>query len=695
MEASSFEIYSASAGSGKTYILTKEYLKLLLSDGPQLKFRQILAITFTNKAVAEMKNRILESLSAFASSNHLNKKQGLFTELCQELSMEPVKLQQRAELVLKRILHNYSFFEISTIDKFNHKIIKTFARDLQLAQNFEVELDTDLLLEQAVGLLLERAGTDKELTEVLIDFSLAKIDDNKSWDIARDLLEIGKLLFQENHAPHVEKLRSKSIPEFKQIQNSIVSQIKEIEISAVGQAQKVLEEILDLGFDPADFPRQTLPNHFKKIMGGEFSIRILYNNKLEQNLNENKILKASDKRDSASLAVTILNNYLLIKKKLYRRGYLKNIHGNIVPLTVLNEIAKEVKTIENERDVIPISALNSLLSKEIRNQPVPFIYERLGEKYRHYFIDEFQDTSKMQWENLIPLIGNALESENEKNERGTLFLVGDAKQAIYRWRGGRAEQLLNLLNLKSNPFMIEPTVRTLDTNWRSYSEIIKFNNGFFSAIAPFLKNTDYEKLFLESKQKSTHKSGGYVQLGFIDHTLEEKEEAYCSYVLNILNEVKSKGYSYSDVSILVRKNEQGTILANFLSERNLPIVSSEALLLKNDNAVSFLVSLLKIIENTNNQEAVYEVLSFLNPEKNTLHDFVHNHINDINGLLSKKYGFPLQEVTNQSVTTILETAIIKFNLDTSASAHITFLMDEALELEKKEGPDVHSFLHYW
>ncbi len=694
MKTSGFEIYGASAGSGKTYILTKEYLKLLLSSDSQLKFRQILAITFTNKAVAEMKNRILENLASFALSNHHNER-GLFGDLCKELSLNPVQLQQRSKLVLKRILHNYSFFEISTIDKFNHKIIKTFARDLQLAQNFEVELDTDLLLEQAVGALLERAGSDKELTDVLVAYSLSKIDDNKSWDITYDLMEIGKLLFQENHAPHLEKLRSKSISEFEKIKGSIASYIKEVEDNAVDEAQKALKEILDKGFEHNDFPRQTLPNHFKKIIEKEFSIKVLYSNKLEQNLNENKILKANDKRDASQLSQSILEHYLHIKKMIYRRSYLQNIYTNIVPLTVLNEIAKEVKNIEIEQDIIPISHLNTLLSKEIRNQPVPFIYERLGEKYRHYFIDEFQDTSQMQWQNLVPLIGNALESENEKNERGTLFLVGDVKQAIYRWRGGRAEQFLNLLTLKSNPFVIEPTVRTLDTNWRSYNEIVKFNNGFFTTIAPFLKNTDYQKLFLESGQKTTDISGGYVQLNFIDQSIEDKAEAHCFQVLDILAEVTSKGYSYSDISILVRKNNEGTVLANFLSEKNFPIVSSEALLLKNDTAVVFLISLLKLVENENDNEAIYEVLSFLSPDNGLLHDFIHSHINNLSGLFSETYGIHLNELKNQSTSTILEKAIIKFDLDTSASAHITFLMDEVLDVEKRMGPDVHSFLKYW
>ncbi len=643
-----------------------------------------------------MKSRILQNLYDFGRTEDFENGSSLFHNLCKELSLEPIQLRQRAQLVLKRILHNYSFFEISTIDKFNHKIIKTFARDLQLAQNFEVELDTELLLEQAVGQLLERAGTDAELTEVLIAFSLEKIDDNKSWNIGRDLVEIGKLLFQENHSTHIDKLHSKSISELKDVQRGILAQIKEIEKNATEKAMTVLEEIQDLGFIPDDFPRQTLPNHFKKIIEEVFNVRILYNNKLEQNLSENKILKASDSRDSSHLSSTILKSYSSIKNSLYQRAYLKNIYGNIVPLTVLNEIAKEVKNIEDEKDIIPISAMNSLLSNEIKNQPVPFIYERLGEKYRYYFIDEFQDTSRMQWENLIPLIGNALESENEKKEHGTLFLVGDVKQAIYRWRGGRAEQFLNLLNQKHHPFVIPPNVRTLDTNWRSYSEIVKFNNSFFTTIAPFLKNPEYQNLFLESgQQKPNNKLGGFVQLSFLDHTSKHKNEMYCSQVMEAITEAKSKNYTYSDICILVRKNEYGMLLANFLSENNIPVVSSESLLLKNSEVVSFLISLLKLIENEMDKEATYEVLSFLGTEVPDKHDFIKQHINNIKGFVQKDYGFDLQLVKSLPTLIILESAIVQFDLARTASAHVNFLMDEVLEVEKKAGPGVHSFLNHW
>ncbi|WP_375325804.1 UvrD-helicase domain-containing protein [Flagellimonas sp. GZD32] len=697
MNDSHFKIYSASAGSGKTYALAKTYIKLLLFNDSPNKFRQILAITFTNKAVDEMKTRVLENLYDFAQEKEQRKHNGLFLQLCEELQISEEQLQKRAKVVLKRILHNYSFFEISTIDKFNHKIIKTFARDLHLSQNFEVELNTDLLLEEAVGRLLDRAGNDEELTEVLITFSLEKIDDDKSWNIAYDLVEIGKLLFQENHAEHIASLSDKSIGDFQEIQDKLTQQVKEIEEKVVQRSQNVLQEIQQLGFEMSDFPSGTLPNHFLKISDGFFNAGKLYGNKLEENLRENKkILYAKDKRDSSSLSSFILEQFLTIKNNIWQLVYLKNIYKNIVPLTVLNEIAKEIKNIELERDIIPISSLNAILSNEIKDQPVPFIYERMGEKYRHYFIDEFQDTSKMQWDNLVPLIGNALESEDERNERGSLFLVGDVKQAIYRWRGGRAEQFLDLINGKSRPFAISPSIRSLDTNWRSFDEIVSFNNSFFTTVAPVLQNEDYRNLFLnDSHQKTNNKPGGFVQISFLDNNAEEKDELYCGHVLNSIEELRSNNHNYADICVLVRDNKKGVLVADFLAQKHIPIISSDALLLNKNEKVIFLISILRIFENLQDREAAYLILSYLSKENASKHDFISKHLGTIAQILKNEYDFDINQLKGKSVLQILERAIIQFELGHDSIAHISFLMDEVLDLEKKEGPSVYAFLKYW
>ena len=225
MDNHPYKIYSASAGSGKTYTLAKEYLKIILSDNRTKIFTQILAITFTNKAVNEMKQRILENLSDFGKGISTD----LFQDLTIELNLTAEELQNRAKKAHKNILHNYAFFDISTIDKFTHRLIRTFAKDLKIPQNFEVLLDTDLLRMEAVNRLLSKAGRDKLLTNTLLDFTLEKIDDDKSWDIDFDLDEIAKLLFNENHLESIQKIQKKGIPDFIILKKNVKSKIAEIE----------------------------------------------------------------------------------------------------------------------------------------------------------------------------------------------------------------------------------------------------------------------------------------------------------------------------------------------------------------------------------------------------------------------------------------------------------------------------------
>ena len=607
-------------------------------------------------------------------------------------------MRKRCGFVLKQILHNYAFFEISTIDKFNHKILKTFARDLQLSQNFEVELNVDVLLEKAVSGLLERTGENQVLTQTLLDFSLEKIEEDKSWNIAFDLMDIGKLLFQENHFSHLDHFKDKSISDFKKEQSKIGKHITTLEKKAQSTAQSAIEKILDFGFVPQDFPRETLPNHFRKIASGEYNPKMLYKNQLETHLTNQTILKTKDTRDVSGLSSVLLDYYTSIKSDLYQRLLLKSVYSNIVPMTVLNEISKELKRLEEEDDIIPISALNQLISKEIKNQPVPFIYERLGEKYRYYFIDEFQDTSKMQWENLVPLISNALESQEERGSKGSLFLVGDIKQAIYRWRGGSSEQFLNLLNAQSNPFVVDPSVEHLETNWRSHSNIIEFNNTFFSYASAVLQNAAFQNLFMESCiQKTNNSQGGLVSLSFVDQSSIDKDQPYFEKVIGIISDLIEKGYAYQDICILVRKNTTGSILAHFLSQQNIPIISSDSLLLAQNSTVEFLVSLLRMVDNPKDKNFVYEVLSFLFTlnQEGEKHDFITAHIDSPFPFFLDKYEFDVRRFSNKSVYEILDHAIFQFGLSDGSEAYITFFMDEVIEVEKKHGPSSTAFLEHW
>ena len=640
-----------------------------------------------------MKHRILNSLYEFSVTTSIEEASPLFKDLIKETHFTFEDLPSLGKLRLKQILHNYAFFDISTIDKFTHRLIRTFAKDLKIPQNFEVVLDVDLLLQEAVERVIGKAGEDPEFTKVLLDFALEKIEDDRSWDIGFDLLKIGKLIFDENNEEHLKHLKDLELVDFLKLQSHLKTQIKILEKKTIELASSSLDIIIYHGVEFKDFPRETLPNHFIKIKDGNFNPVSLYNNKLEENLIEGKILKTTIKNPPTELAPQLLQYYQNIKQLIYKRGLFSNINRNIVPFALLNAIQKELKIIQEEKDQLSISEFNTLIAKEIKDQPAPFIYERLGEKYRHYFIDEFQDTSQMQWENLIPLIGNAMEGEDELGNTGSLFLVGDPKQAIYRWRGGKAEQFLELATHQNHPFTIQSELVTLPKNYRSYTEIINFNNSFFQSISPFLENTLYQEFFqIGNQQEVNQKVGGYVNLTLLE---EENDEQYALETLAAINKCLAQGYTYSDICIIIRKKKHGSVLANFLMQNEIPVVSPDSLLLNGSPKAIFLVQLIRYMVQPTELEIQYEILNFLSEQKEDRHAYIFENLNHLDTHLLAEYGFDSAKLRQASVFDGLAYAIKIFDLIPNSDAHLSAFMDLVFDVEQKFGSDMQSFLDYW
>lgn len=696
MRESAFNIYNASAGSGKTFTLVKEYLKIILASEKNRGFHQILAVTFTNKAVNEMKQRILDSLAEMSVFKDPEETSDMENSLAAELGLERKTLQRRSKDLLQKILHNYAFFDVSTIDKFTHRVIRSFAKDLKISQKFEVILDTDRLLDEAIDNLLAKSGENQELTSAIIAFAIEKADADKHWDVKSDLLKVGKMLFRENDLPHIGKLVKKKVSDFKAVQQQLGKEIGAIDSQVSSLAINALKFIDEAGLSAEDFPRQTLPKHFKRIRSGEFNPDKLYKNSIEKQLREGKILKSNVPSPAIDLCSPLLKKFLEIKAALYKRAFLINIYQNLIPLTILNSIYLEVKTIEEQKDLLPISSFNTLISNTIANQPAPFIYERLGEKYRHYFIDEFQDTSQMQWRNLVPLVSNALESLDSDGNPGTLMIVGDVKQAIYRWRGGQPEQFLDLVNLRNNPFAVTPHIYSLDTNYRSAQQIIKFNNSFFKTTSPYVGNTSYHHLFSEeTQQKLNSREGGLVQMEFIDSDDDFKDEAYLRHIKDAILTAQNKGYGYGDISILTRKRKHGVLISQALIDMGIPVVSSETLLLRSSPKVNFLIQLLQTAYRPEDIESRFYLIDYLVPDDMLYHHQVSEALKDMDSWLLENWGFDMQRIRFQSVYDGLEEAVHKFSLAESSDAFITFLMDEALLIEQKGDSGIVAFLDHW
>tara|TARA_R110002049_G_scaffold303759_1_gene498329 strand:+ start:61 stop:3192 length:3132 start_codon:yes stop_codon:yes gene_type:complete len=696
----SFTIYNASAGSGKTFTLVKEYLKILFRSNNQYLFKNILAITFTNKAVAEMKERIIETLKQFSDEAILETPNSMFNAICEELDIAPKTLHKKSQKLLNTMVHNYAAFDISTIDGFTHKLIRTFAHDLKLPLNFEVELDQDSLLNEAVDSLINKAGSDDELTNILVDFAIEKADDDKSWDVAFDFNKIAKLLVNENDKPFIEKLKDKTLDDFKDLKAQLKKEIATLELEIVEKAKSVLTLIEEAGLQFNDFSGSYLPKHFQKMADKNFELN--FEAKWQEAI-ESKTLYPKRVTDNIASTIEDIQPQIALvfnetKEGVFHLKFLKSFYKNMTPLSVLNAINNELELLKIEQNKMLISEFNAIIGKEIKNQPTPFIYERIGEKFNHYFIDEFQDTSVKQWENLIPLLDNSLSKEG-----GSAMLVGDAKQAIYRWRGGKAEQFIGLFN-NDNPFFVEKQLENLPNNYRSFTEIVNFNNGFFKFLATQVFNyDDYKTLYENAHQNISKKENGYVELSFLNIDKEDDRDAkFSEHVSETINSCLDNGYRLQDICVLVRKKKEGVAIANFLSQNQVPIVSSETLLLSNSPEVIFINNVLTLLIQQKNDEIKISVLNYLVSlfSIEDKHTFFTNHIN-----LPVSKLFKSLEVYNVSINSdtliqlplydLAETIVRSFNLVKTSNAYIQFYLDIVLDFSQKKGSDISGFLAYF
>jgi len=699
-----FTVYNASAGSGKTFTLVKEYILLLLQSPREDSYKNILAITFTNKAVAEMKSRVLLNLNGLAASECPEDCLSLLKELKKESGFTEEKIRQKSREVLKSILHNYASFDISTIDRFTHKVIKTFARDLGLPTNFEVELNNLQILQEAIDKLINRAGEDKELTKVLINFTLSKTDEDKSWDIARDIFTFSKILLYENHHKYVEALKNKSLADFHQFSVRIKNELKIIE----GVLEKIAENFFAIvnneGLEKMDFSGGYCYSYFQKLQQKDF--KLTYNTAWQNNISEKKLYAGKCLPHKKAILDNHQNTiaYLFNSSKdtFFRREYLKQLLSMITPISLLTEVAIEIDKIKKDRSLVLISDFNPTIAAQVQDQPAPFIYERLGERYRNYFIDEFQDTSEMQWNNMVPLIDHALSGERLNNESAALTLVGDAKQSIYRFRGGKAEQFIGLYD-NENLFTIEKKVSNLPYNYRSATNIVNFNNGFFKYLSSGFSNSTYGELFNNSNQEAKKEEAGYVNVSFIEAgNAEEENILHPDEIYNIIENLSKKNTRLSDICILTRTRKQSITVARSLNDKGVSIISSESLLVANSPEVNFVNAVLNYAVNPEDKNLKWDIANFLaehfkivdrhkiiaqNIEKDSNHFFFWLRTFDIDFNIAQVTRLPLYEAA--------EYIIRSFLLVGKSNAYLQFYLDFIYEKTLKKPVSISMFLELW
>lgn len=724
-------VYKASAGSGKTYQLVIEYLKLLLQN--PYNYKHILAVTFTNKATSEMKGRILEYLNAIAKGVD----SAYLETLKSELNFSDELIRHKAQQVLKNILHDYSHFSVSTIDSFTQRVIKAFNRELGILPSFSLELDSNMILEEAVDRLLSKIDNDKKLLEWLVRFSEEKIADNKSQRIEKNIISLGQELFKEKFQLFFPETKNspytrENIEDFK---NELGKIIALFETTLKNKGKDAIQIIDSNGFTVSDFSynvsgvagfllnlsEKRIKTPGSRILSALDSVEKWYNKTHKQTAE----LQLLVKNHLQPLLIEIIDYY---NKESVSYFSAKVVNEQLRILGILTDLKEEIKTLLHEQGILQLSDSNLLLSKIIDESDSPFIYEKVGSFFKYFMLDEFQDTSVLQWKNFKPLIANSL-SEGNKN-----LLVGDVKQSIYRWRNSDWNILAEQIN---SDFPNSPSeVRPLTKNWRSDRNIIEFNNTVIEHLkATFEKNLfnnrdeewekqriKFQNVFSDFKQEYGKKSteiNGWIKITFLDK--DDFQERSVQLLIDQVKQLQDRGVKASDIAILIRKNsEGGQIIEKFLSEAkkkenanyNLSVLSNESLFLYASRSVLFVIAVMEWLiepENKITQVALLQLWqTFIKAElknkgilfqqnENKFQSLDKNFENNINNEL----GSALNQIRHKILLSSLDETISEicnhfqlFKLENELP-FLQTLIDKSGEIKSSVSNNISGFLLWW
>ena len=712
-----FNVYKSSAGSGKTYTLVKEFLRICLTSKDLYGFSRILAITFTNKATFEMKQRILLALKQVGNQDENVSE--LMQSLQEETGLTREELVLKCQQILTAILHSYADFGISTIDKFTHRLVRTFAKDLGLSPTFKVELEASEVLNAVIDLLIDKLGIDEALSELLIQFAFSRMEDEKTWKIDKEMFQFAMQFFQEQSIPYLKELRELSPESYADTLKLNHKRLREFEKQIKGIGKEAMDLIATSGAKKESFyNKAAIYNFFYRFQEFEFG-NLNPTSTAVKTVEEDKwhAAKCTVEQAAAIDGIKTHLGELFYKGVSYYNDNIKNYLAvnetskYLHSLSLLNHIEKRLNEYKKEEKILNISDFNQLISSIVENEPMPFIYERLGDKYQHLMIDEFQDTSVLQFSNLLPLVENSLAQGFEN------LIVGDAKQAIYRFRGGEVEQFSEmphyvLPEIQQNDLYIERmqtlafqyNKTNLATNYRSLSEVVHFNNAFFGFVKNDSNLTPKIKTIFEGHEQNTleKKRGGYVEIQFVEGTkAEERTVQYQQNILDIIERSLEKGYQLKDIAILVRKKSQGRDAAEFLKANGINVLSSEALLLRNDTAVNFLIRFAQWIFQPQTHLYRKEVIEYLVEQKflsGKLHDYYTSEATgkSTQSLLDETgLAIEVDQLKLMASHEFFEEIIRMFRLDKTYNVYLQFLQDAVFDYFKSNKGNVQSFLDWW
>ena len=704
-------VYKASAGSGKTFTLATEYIRLIVEN--PTSYRNILAVTFTNKATEEMKMRILSQLYGIwkglpESDNYLQvivEKTGYPTEL----------IRERAGQGLSNLLHNYNYFRVETIDTFFQSVLRNMARELDLTTNLKIGLNDVQVEELAVDQLIADLSTTDVMLQWILKYIMESISDEKSWNVISQIKRFGRTIFNNEYKEVSQALEQKM--EEKGFFERYTTQLREIRKAAEERMILIGESFFDtlegegLSIDDLSNKNRGIAGFFLKLQKGVFDPSI--ENATVANCLGNPekwCAKTHPQRDFIlSLAEGVLGDILRYaveersrQWKLYKSADLTLRHLN--QLRLLGSIEKKVRELNENNNRFLLSDTQQLLHALIEGSDSPFIFEKIGTQLEHVMIDEFQDTSTVQWQNFRVLLDEAM-----SHEGGSNLIVGDVKQSIYRWRSGDW-RLLNDIEQQFRQQQIETI--PLKKNYRSERNVITFNNHFFSHAAE-IEYQEQQELKPEEAEQLKRAYADVVQeipegreaTGEVSVTLlpaEDYQMITLQQVADTISELTERGIPQREIAILVRVNNQIPVIAQYFLEQmpEVKIVSDEAFRLDASVAVNLLVSTLRLLTHPDDlltQAAIVKLYHIDLLQEQTEDNELLLRTNDLNQLLPEAFRTQREVLITMPLYELAERLYAIFELErlNEQSAYVFAFYDQLASYVNENTADIDSFLAAW
>ena len=601
------KIMKASAGSGKTYSLTRTYISLLLRNEDRYAYRHILAVTFTNKATDEMKSRILKELHIMATEPL---KSSYKDDFVPSLFPSVDLMQKKAQCVLHDILHDYSAFAVSTIDRFFQQTLKAFSREIGQFASYQVELDKDSLVAESVDRLLDSLTEDSgSLLTWLTTNVLEQIEQGGKYSLDANLSGMAMRLKSAQRQEELEKAgidedKAYTIETLMEIRRSCREVMAAFRSEVKARARRALDILEGAGVNPADSNRGFLKAlYIYDELGENDTIDAPKDTFMTKAKDSDAWFAKAKAAKLKPLVFPCLEAPLEDFCDLWGKDYAlfntaRILDGQIYGLGVAGELRQTFNELMKEKNVLCIEDSNTILRDIIDGSDAPFVYEKLGVRFDHFLLDEFQDTSDVQWTNFSPLL------HNSESQGGESLIVGDVKQSIYRWRGSDWKLLDQKIPSEFDSYQEE----VLDTNYRSLPEVVNFNNAFFKYSAKILdamsghgEDGPMQRIYSDVEQKVARNNvdNGYVGLTFCskENELEEVKKA----VQNVIE----SGAVLSDIAVLVRSNAAGEDVASYLIDNGYAVVTDDSLKVKNAITVRRLVALMSYLVNPEDSVSSY------------------------------------------------------------------------------------------